>query len=437
MKNKLLFLTKISLKKKITTKWFLIANIIMAILIIGLVNIDSIIKLFGGDFEEENKLLVIDNINYFEEFKNNYETSSTIINDYTNTIVIKYNKTIEDAIKEIEDNNTLLLVLNKDDTNYLNASIYSKSGIDTIELTIINNALNTLRSNIVLKEYNITEDMLNNINGTVQIEKIVLDEDANSLDEDLITGVVFPIIVLPFFFLTIFLIQMIGNEVNEEKSTKSMEIIISNVSPQVHLASKVISSNIFVLTQAILIFLYGFIGIIIRTLIIGINIDTNLTGELGSIINTVTESGVIDKLTAVIPFALILMILTFIGYSLLSGVLASMTTNSEDYQQLQTPMVIILLASFYLSMMSSLFKGSSFIRIMSYVPFISSLLSPTLFAIGEITLIDLSIAILIMVITLYLLFKYGLRIYKVGILNYSSDHLWQKMFKAIKKKERK
>lgn len=437
MKNKLLFLTKISLKKKITTKWFLIANIIMAILIIGLVNIDSIIKLFGGDFEEENKLLVIDNINYFEEFKNNYETSSTIINDYTNTIVIKYNKTIEDAIKEIEDNNTLLLVLNKDDTNYLNASIYSKSGIDTIELTIINNALNTLRSNIVLKEYNITEDMLNNINGTVQIEKIVLDEDANSLDEDLITGVVFPIIVLPFFFLTIFLIQMIGNEVNEEKSTKSMEIIISNVSPQVHLASKVISSNIFVLTQAILIFLYGFIGIIIRTLITGINIDTNLTGELGSIINTVTESGVIDKLTAVIPFALILMILTFIGYSLLSGVLASMTTNSEDYQQLQTPMVIILLASFYLSMMSSLFKGSSFIRIMSYIPFISSLLSPTLFAIGEITLIDLSIAILIMVITLYLLFKYGLRIYKVGILNYSSDHLWQKMFKAIKKKERK
>lgn len=437
MKNKLLFLTKISLKKKITTKWFLIANIIMAILIIGLVNIDSIIKLFGGDFEEENKLLVIDNINYFEEFKNNYETSSTIINDYTNTIVIKYNKTIEDAIKEIEDNNTLLLVLNKDDTNYLNASIYSKSGIDTIELTIINNALNTLRSNIVLKEYNITEDMLNNINGTVQIEKIVLDEDANSLDEDLITGVVFPIIVLPFFFLTIFLIQMIGNEVNEEKSTKSMEIIISNVSPQVHLASKVISSNIFVLTQAILIFLYGFIGVIIRTLITGINIDTNLTGELGSIINTITESGVIDKLTAVIPFALILMILTFIGYSLLSGVLASMTTNSEDYQQLQTPMVIILLASFYLSMMSSLFKGSSFIRIMSYIPFISSLLSPTLFAIGEITLIDLSISILIMVITLYLLFKYGLRIYKVGILNYSSDHLWQKMFKAMKNKERK
>ena len=436
MKNKLLFLTKISLKKKIATKWFIIANVIMAILIIGLVNVDSIIKLFGGDFKEENQLLVIDNNNYFDEFKTSYENAKVIMNDYTNIKINKYNDSIDSAKKEITDDNTLVLVLNKDDVNYINASIYSKSGIDTINLSIINSALNTLRSNIVLKEYNITEDMLDDINKPVVIDKIVLDETKNSMDDEVITGVVFPMLVLPFFFLTIFLIQMIGNEVNEEKSTKSMEIIISNVSPQVHLASKVISANIFVLTQGILILLYGSIGLLLRMLFTGTaNINTSASGELDGIINTITASGVIDKLTSVIPYALVLMILTFIGYSLLSGILSSMTTNSEDYQQLQTPMMIILLSSFYLSMMSSLFKGSTFIKTMSYVPFISSLLSPTLYALGEITLIDLLIAIILMVITLYILFKYGLRIYKVGILNYSSDHLWQKMLKAVKERK--
>lgn len=436
MKNKLLFLTKISLKKKIATKWFIIANVIMAILIIGLVNVDSIIKVFGGDFKEENQLLVIDNNNYFDEFKTSYENAKVIMNDYTNIKINKYNDSIDSAKKEITDDNTLVLVLNKDDVNYINASIYSKSGIDTINLSIINSALNTLRSNIVLKEYNITEDMLDDINKPVVIDKIVLDETKNSMDDEVITGVVFPMLVLPFFFLTIFLIQMIGNEVNEEKSTKSMEIIISNVSPQVHLASKVISANIFVLTQGILILLYGSIGLLLRMLFTGTaNINTSASGELDGIINTITASGVIDKLTSVIPYALVLMILTFIGYSLLSGILSSMTTNSEDYQQLQTPMMIILLSSFYLSMMSSLFKGSTFIKTMSYVPFISSLLSPTLYALGEITLIDLLIAIILMVITLYILFKYGLRIYKVGILNYSSDHLWQRMLKAVKERK--
>lgn len=436
MKNKLLFLTKMSIKKKIATKWFLIANIIMALLIIGLVNVDSIIKTFGGDFSAENQLLVIDNSNYFEDFKTSYENSSSIMNEYTNVKITKYDDTINNAKKEITDDNTLVLVLNKDDTNYLSASIYSKSGIDTIKMTIINTALNTLRSNIALKEYNITEDMLADINKPVAIDKIVLEESDNSLDGELITGVVFPIIILPFFFLTIFLIQMIGNEVNEEKSTKSMEIIISNVSPQVHLASKVISVNVFVLTQGILILLYGALGILIRMLLTGsMNINTNQAGEIGSLVNTITSSGVIDKLTSALPFALILMILTFIGYSLLSGILSSMTTNSEDYQQLQTPMVIVLLSSFYLSMMSSLFKGSAFIKVMSYVPFISSLLSPTLYALGEITLIDISIAIILMVLTLYILFKYGLRIYKAGILNYSQDHLWQRMLKAVKERK--
>ena len=436
MKNKLLFLTKMSIKKKIATKWFLIANIIMAVLIVGLVNIDSIIKTFGGDFNAENQLLVIDNSNYFEDFKASYENSSSIMNEYTNVKITKYNDTIDNAKKEITDDNTLLLVLNKDDTNYLSASIYSKSGIDAIKMTIINTALNTLKSNIALKEYNITEDMLADINKSVAIDKIVLEENDNSLDGELITGVVFPIIILPFFFLTVFLIQMIGNEINEEKSTKSMEIIISNVSPQVHLASKVISANVFVLTQGILILLYGTLGVLIRILLTGsMNFNNSQAGGIGSLVNTITSSGVIDKLTGVLPFALILMILTFIGYSLLSGILSSMTTNSEDYQQLQTPMVIVLLSSFYLSMMSSLFKGSVFIKVMSYVPFISSLLAPTLYALGEITIIDLSIAIILMVLTLYILFKYGLRIYKAGILNYSQDHLWQRMLKAVKERK--
>ena len=90
MKNKLLFLTKMSIKKKIATKWFLIANIIMALLIIGLVNVDSIIKTFGGDFSAENQLLVIDNSNYLEDFKTSYENSSSIMNEYTNVKITKY-----------------------------------------------------------------------------------------------------------------------------------------------------------------------------------------------------------------------------------------------------------------------------------------------------------------------------------------------------------
>ena len=129
-----------------------------------------------------------------------------------------------------------------------------------------------------------------------------------------------------------------------------------------------------------------------------------------------------------------MIILTFIAYSLMAGILASMTTNLEDFQQLQTPIVIISLIGYYLSMMASMFSGSVFIKVMSYIPFISSLLSPTLYVMGEIGLLDLLISIVLLIGTIYILIKYGLRIYKVGILNYSQSGLWKKMFKAVKDK---
>ena len=46
----------------------------------------------------------------------------------------------------------------------------------------------------------------------------------------------------------------------------------------------------------------------------------------------------------------------------------------------------------------------------------------------------LIISIVLMIITCFLLYKYGLRIYKEGILNYSSSKLWNKIFKSLKNK---
>ena len=135
-----------------------------------------------------------------------------------------------------------------------------------------------------------------------------------------------------------------------------------------------------------------------------------------------------------LPIILVMLVLTFIAYSLLGGILASMTTNLEDYQQLQTPIVIISLIGYYLSMIASVFKGSVFLKIMSYIPLLSSMLSPTLYVMGEITLFDLLGSIVLLILFIYLLFKYGMRIYKVGILNYSQTGLWKKMFKAVKEK---
>lgn len=438
MKNKLKYLTKISLNKKIKTKWFVIANICLFVLIVGLVNADSVIKFFGGDFNKVTDILVIDNTEkeIYDDIETYYSEYSKYVEDMSKTEISLYEDTLEKAKEEVKEKDSILLVINEDESNFINAEMIVNKDVDPIISQIINTSLNTVKTNIALKHYNISESMLATIDMPVTIEKTSLD-DSKSTDEmmDLVMGVAFPIMILSFYMLTMFLVQMIGAEINEEKTTRGMEIIISNVSPKVHFFSKLIASNLFVLIQGGILFIDVALALIIRIFVGGGSLN-NLAGDLdiSSIIKSLSETGFIDNLVYIIPITLILMILTFVAYSLVAGILASMTTNMEDYQQVQTPIIIISLVGYYLSMMAAMFDGSIIIRILSYVPFISALLAPALLVLGQIGKIDILIALVILIGTIYILFKYGLRIYKVGILNYSSNGLWKKMFKAVKQK---
>ena len=427
--NKLGFLTKYSLGKKIKSKWFIVVNIIILLVISALINMDSIIKLFGGDFNNNEEILVIDNIGVLETFKDIYAINNEYLKSETKYSIEEYKEGYDSAIEEIKDTDKILIVIDKDETNYITSKLITNSSMDTITYTIISNTLDSVKREEVLKSYNITKEMYEKIESKVEVERIILDSE--NKDDNMLTNLVVTIITMPFFFLTVYLVQMIGAEINEEKSTKSMEIIISNVSAKTHFISKIISSNVFVLIQGALLLIYCIIGIIIRYFING-SIINSLPVELTTLGSTLSSSGIMDNIKIALPLMLLLLIITLFAYSIVSGVLASVTTNMEDYQQIQTPIVLILLAGFYLSSLASIFKGSIFIKAASYIPFISSLLAPTMYALGEFSLFDMLISILLMVVTILLLMKYGFRIYKVGILNYSDNNLWKKIFKSMK-----
>jgi len=436
--NKLWYLTKLSLKKKMATKWFLIANLILCLILIALTNIDSIIKIFGGDFEEVDKIIVIDNTNkVYDEFFDSYNVYNNYFDDDNKVDINLYEKSIEEAKEEVKEDDKILLVVNNDDNNFIKAEIITNKKINAITAQIISAALNKVKEDMAMEYYNISIDLLDVINNPVVIEKTRLD-DSRTVDEtmELVMSVAFPIIILPFFMLVMYLVQMIGAEVNEEKTTKSMEIIISNVSPKTHFLSKIIAGNVFVLSQGLLLILFAIFGVVIRLIIGGgtiVSSEIMDTSMVSDTISMLTQTGFLSNLSRIIPIMIILMLLTFLAYSLMAGILASMTTNMEDFQQLQTPIMVISLIGYFLSMAAGIFEGSLFIRIMSYIPFISSMLAPALLMLGQISIIDVVISIVLLIITNYLLIKYGLKIYKVGILNYSSNNLWKKMFHAIKK----
>lgn len=425
MSNKFLYLTKVSFLKKVKTKTFVIVNIILLILLIGLTNIDTIIKHFGGDFSNTNNIMIVDNTNdFYDRFKTNIDNNPLVTYKYK---IKKLDKEDKKKVKKEED---ILLVVNNDEENTIKVKLLTYGYINSTVYTSIESITNDIKKELSLNRINISKEELSRVTKNITLEREFIKDSKNDSEEknNLVLNVLFPIIILPFFMLTISVIQMIGAEINEEKSTRSMEIIISNVSARVHFFSKVLAANIFVIMQGVLLIIYSSIGLLFRTTKIDIN---SLTSTLQSTDINIDLS-FITKVIDVLPVTIILILITLFAYSLLAGILASVTTNMEDFQQMQSPIIILSLASFYLSMASALFNGSLFIKIISYFPFISSILSPCLYLTGVLQLKDVIISIAIMIVVIYLLIKYGLKVYKNGILNYSSNKLWTKIIKSLK-----
>lgn len=432
MKSKFMFLTKMSLLKKIKNKTFIIANIILIVLLIGITNIDKIVTFFGGDFNKTNNIMVVDNTNKSYNIFNKTINNTESIIDTNIKYSVKKIDSEKELRKKIKKDKDIGIIINSSDDNFIEAKIITYGYINTNLYQLLQSSINSSKQILAINQLNIDEEELSKISKNVIVKREFIQKDKSQKEEtmNMIMSIVTPIIILPFFFLILLIIQMIGAEINEEKSTRSMEIIISNVSAKVHFFSKVLAANLFVFIQTILVVIYGYIGILLRGKSNISNLST--TGEIGEVLNGVSELGILDKIINYLPLVIVLMVITLIAYSLLAGILASMTTNMEDFQQLQTPIIVISMVGFYLALMSSLFEGSLFIRIFSYIPFISAILSPSLLITGVIGIKDVTLSILLMIVVVYLLIKYGLKIYKEGILNYSGVKLWKKMRKALK-----
>lgn len=437
MRQKFSYLTRMSLGKKIKSKWFVGVNILFAVLIIFLFNIDSIVTFFGGDFNEKTEIVILDKTKQVESMFSSLVTSSENTANESERYTLRIsNQKEEEEKKKLEGKESILVVFEEDKENYLKAKIISEEKINALDYQILVQALNQAKSQYALSLSGIDPMELAKISSPIEVQREVL-KNEQSLDEsmDAIMGTVFPTIILPFFMLTIFLVQMIGADICEEKSTRSMEVIISNVSPKVHFASKVVAANLFVIIQGALLLLYAGLAFIVRSFLSDGNAIGSFTSSLGSVWDTLVASGFVDKLWYFIPLVIILMLVSFLAYSLLAGILASITTNMEDFQQIQTPIMIISLIGYYLAIMAAMFEGSLFIRVLSYVPFISSLLSPALFVLGQVSLLDVFISIGFTILVDFLFIRYGMRIYKAGILNYSNEKVWTRFANTLKNKD--
>ena len=431
MKAKFQFLYMDSLCKRVGTKTFIISNIILLITTILVSNIGHIINLFGGDFK---KSVYIELEVAGDEGNNIYDAFIANIEENNKTNSIKFEILTREKAEEDED----LEASYEIKYNVLEDKVEVEYGYHTsnVQKGVIVDALISDSYMDYMRDKD-TELFIayDKIASAIQINEVDLRKD-NEKDDDIMhaISIISMVVSMITFFIIIMSIQTLSGEIIEEKQSKMIETVIANVSPKVHIFTKVLATLTFGVTQILLLAGYGFIGVQISGIISTLATSTgafDINGEMaGAIMRQTGGSADITKILLVIG---VFTILGIALYTILIAVASAMATSIQDAAQFQTPVMMLLVVAFYLGMGSDSLDGAVFIKVCGYIPFFSPILAPMLYFTGTMVETDIIIAVLILIAIIFVITKYGFIIYKVSILDYSDDKLIPKLKKAIKK----
>lgn len=272
-------------------------------------------------------------------------------------------------------------------------------------LTMIQNKLNEDRASLDSSQQEILAKtpVINNIS----------DEKS---DNKIIGQVVYFILMFLMYMVLMSFVNLVLADIATEKGTKMIEFIFSSVKPGDYFAGKMIGNFIAVFVQIITYVIFGIIGFFVaqsKGLLDGVNLSYSLTGS---------TYGMIAEIV-------LLVLLGIFVFLVIAGMLGSFATKVEDAGKMGTPLILGTIILFFLAI-NLQGKGDIMItKVLSYVPFASTFFMPLRLLNGYAGLTEGLIAIAILVVTIFLVYRFGERVYKRNILNYSTDNWVTRRFK--------
>lgn len=393
---------KFHLKENVTSKSFSISCMIILAFVVGFFGINH----FTSETERSDFA-----------YLNNSENLNIIPSDFNElqeTALLEEVSSFEEAEKQIQDGELsgLFVISDKDNTlsiDHLYKGMPHSETVLLFENYVYQQDLENLMSKDNISPEVVTEVLTKPITTNISISE----QEKN-------VGIVYFFLFMLYIFIIMFG-QTLANGIVSEKTTRVMEMMLPKVKPIKMMYAKIFAILLTGITQ-ILLFPIGFL---IARSIGWANTDSlNLFGfEID--LSTITLS----------TFGLFVLYFTlgFILYALIFAALGSAVNRSEDLQGLLTPMMILIIGSFFIAMNALFEPNSTLVTITSYVPFSSPMVTFTRIVLGEAALLEVIISLTILVLTIALLSVLASRIYKNGVMKYSSKVTLKDIFKMAKK----
>ncbi|CCG01632.1 ABC transporter permease [Blastococcus saxobsidens] len=213
--------------------------------------------------------------------------------------------------------------------------------------------------------------------------------------------------VVLLYGLLIMFGQFIAQGVVEEKSSRVVELLLATMRPWQLLAGKIIGLGVLGLAQIVLIGVISVAGAL----------AFDLVAVPGDLIGTVVS-------------VVLWFVLGYAFYAAVFAMAASLVSRQEDLGSVLTPMILLLVAGFFVGIQAASDPAGTMAVVTSYVPGLSPLVMPVRQAAGEVAVWEIAVAVVIMLVAIVAAVRIGGRIYAGALLRTSGKTTLREALRA-------
>lgn len=398
---------------KIKSKSFIITTLVIAVLIVGLTNLERMIDFFEKR-SGPTEIAVIDDSNILFE---PLQAQLQLIKE--DLLLISYEGTKEEAeAKIVEGQLDGLVVLSLNDEG-LPEAVYKANLVAEQRVPgQLEHALQQIKMTLATESIGIAPNDLEKLYAPVPFERVALTEGAKTEEELYQARMLVNILVFVIYFSVLIYGNMIAMEVAIEKSSRVMEILISSVSPVTQMFAKIFAVALLGLTQQAFVLLVAFLSII-----------QSMPAQQDDSLGGVAGFATLPVMTIV--YAVVFFLLGYLLFATLAASLGSLVSRIEDVNQVITPLNLLVILAFLISMFGLQNPESVFITVTSYIPFFTPMIMFLRVGMLALPLWEIVLGIIILVGTIIFFAIIGARIYRGGVLLYGKSSSFKDIKKAL------
>ncbi len=249
------------------------------------------------------------------------------------------------------------------------------------------------------------------INPNIESETKVLGKD--SVNNYLYTY----ILVFGLYFMIIFYGQLTATSVASEKSNRTMEVLITSTKSRNLIFGKVLGGALAGIIQFGLIILVG-----------KISYDINATAWNNNL------DFIFDIPSEVLLSFSAFGILGYLFYLFIYGALGALVSKTEDVSASATPITLLFIGVFFISIMGMQNTESILLEVASFVPVSSFMAMFVRISMGSVSNLEVIISLAILLFSTVLIGYVGAMIYRMGTLMYGNPIKFKDAIKLLRNK---